>query len=73
MMIKQKQHFIEGEEVIIHSLDNTGREYEGIICGKCDMVLMDNYIVRIIGDSFRKHYPFSCVQITEACLRRKNL
>lgn len=71
-MIKGKQHFVEGESVIMYGIDDTGREWDVVVCGKQDMVLLDNYIVKLPQcNDFRDNYPFSCVSIIESCLKRK--
>lgn len=67
-----KQDFVEGESVVIYGLGDD-REYSGVIRGRQDCAGCDFYIVEIVGDSFRADYPYSCVMLTEACLRRRGM
>ncbi len=64
-----KQNFVEGQKVIIHSLDGSGKEYAGTIRGKQEMVVCDNYIVQFDDPNAFPIYPYSCVTLIESCIK----
>ncbi len=66
-----KQNFSEGQKVIIHGLGD-GKEYEGVIRGKQEMIVCDNYIVEFTDRDAFPNYPFSCVQLIESCIKPRN-
>jgi hypothetical protein len=68
-LLKFGQHwnFKNNEHVIIYNLDASGGEWSAIVRGK-QSGLIDLYIVEPFMP-VNKDYPYSCVLITEACLK----
>jgi hypothetical protein len=70
LITKLGQHwdFKNLEPVLIYNLDDSGKEYHGIIRGRSFENIIDSYIVEL-AEPINSNYPFDCVVLTEACLK----